>query len=162
MGLDKRIGQVFLNAGLGYGGSCFPKDLKALITLSKKFGFKPQLLEAVENINNKQSSKAVQFCKEQLGKLEGKRISILGLTFKPNTDDMREAPSIPIITQLIQEGARIIVYDPVAIPAAKIIFKDKIEYATAIAEYLENAECYILVTEWSEFKKLEPEDFIKK
>jgi UDPglucose 6-dehydrogenase len=162
MGLDKRIGQLFLNAGLGYGGSCFPKDLKALITLSKKFGFKPQLLEAVENINNKQSSKAVQFCKEQLGKLEGKRISILGLAFKPNTDDMREAQSIPIITQLIQEGARIIVYDPVAIPAAKIIFKNKIEYATSIAECLENAECCILVTEWSEFKKLEPEDFIKK
>ena len=75
---------------------------------------------------------------------------------------MREAPSIPIITQLIQEGARVIVYDPVAIPAAKIIFKNKIEYATSIAECLENAECCILVTEWSEFKKLEPEDFIKK
>jgi UDPglucose 6-dehydrogenase len=162
MGLDKRIGRLFLNAGLGYGGSCFPKDLNALITLLKKLGFESQLLQAVEKINKKQSLKAVQFCKEQLGKLEGKRISILGLAFKPNTDDVREAQSIPIITQLIQEGASIIVYDPVAIPTAKRIFENKIEYATSIAECLENAECCILVTEWSEFKELDPEDFIKR
>ena len=162
MGLDKRIGPLFLNAGLGYGGSCFPKDLKALISFSKKIGSKPKLLKAVEDINNKQALKAVQFCKEQLEKLEGKQISILGLSFKPNTDDMREAPSIPIISQLIQEDARVVVYDPVVIPAAKTIFKNKIEYATSISECLENAECCILVTEWDEFRKLEPEDFIKK
>ena len=146
MGLDKRIGPLFLNAGLGYGGSCFPKDLKALISFSKKTGSKPKLLKAVEDINNKQALKAVQFCKEQLEKLEGKQISILGLSFKPNTDDMREAPSIPIISQLIQEDARVVVYDPVAIPAAKTIFKNKIEYATSISECLENAECCIQKT----------------
>lgn len=161
MGLDKRIGSLFLNAGLGYGGSCFPKDVKALIAHSKNLGYNLELLEAVENINKTQPLKAVQFCKDQLGSLKGKKIAILGLAFKPDTDDMREARAAPIINQLIKEGANVTAYDPVAISTAKTIFKNKIQYATSTIECLKNADCCILVTEWDEFKKLKPGDFTK-
>jgi len=161
MGLDKRIGPLFLNAGLGYGGSCFPKDVKALIAHSKNLGYCLELLEAVENVNKTQPLKAVQFCKELLGSLQGKRVAILGLAFKPNTDDMREARVIPIINHLLKECARVTAYDPVAVPNAKVIFKNKIQYATSASECLKNADCCILVTEWDEFKKFEPEDFTK-
>jgi len=119
MGLDKRIGPLFLNAGLGYGGSCFPKDVKALIAYAKNLGYRLKLLESVESINKTQPIKAVQFCKELLGNLKGKNIAILGLAFKADTDDMREARVIPIINQLLKEGARVSAYDPVAIPIAK-------------------------------------------
>jgi UDPglucose 6-dehydrogenase len=161
MGLDKRIGPLFLKAGLGYGGSCFPKDVKALIAHSKSLNYTPALLEEVENVNKTQPLKAVQFCKEQLGNLKGKNMAVLGLAFKPNTDDMREARVIPIINQLTKEGANVTAYDPIAIPTAKTIFKNKIQYATSAVECLKNADCCILVTEWDEFKKLKPEDFIK-
>jgi UDPglucose 6-dehydrogenase len=161
MGLDKRIGPLFLNAGLGYGGSCFPKDVKALIAHSKNLGYSLELLEAVENVNKTQPLKTVQFCKDQLGSLKGKKIAILGLAFKPDTDDMREARATPIINQLIKEGANVTAYDPVAIPTAKTIFKNKIQYATSTIECLKNADCCILVTEWDEFKKLKPQDFAK-
>jgi UDPglucose 6-dehydrogenase len=161
MGLDKRIGPLFLNAGLGYGGSCFPKDVKALIAYSKNIGYNPQLLEAVENVNETQPLRAAQFCKEQLGTLKDKHIAILGLAFKPDTDDMREARVIPIINKLIKEGANVTAYDPVAMPVAKTIFKTKIRYATSATECLRNTDCCIIVTEWDEFKKLKPEDFTK-
>jgi UDPglucose 6-dehydrogenase len=159
MGLDKRIGPLFLNAGLGYGGSCFPKDVKALIAYSKNLGYNPQLLEAVENVNETQPLRAVQLCKEQLGTLKGKHIAILGLAFKPDTDDMREARVIPIVNSLIEEGSDVTAYDPVAMPAARTIFKTKIRYATSATKCLRNADCCIIVTEWNEFKKLKPEDF---
>jgi UDPglucose 6-dehydrogenase len=161
MGLDKRIGPLFLNAGIGYGGSCFPKDVKALIAYSKNLGYSLGLLESVESVNKTQPLKAVQFCKALLGNLKGKRIAILGLAFKADTDDMREARVIPIINQLLTEGANVTAYDPVAIPTAKTIFKNKIQYATSAIGCLKNADCCILVTEWAEFKKLKPEDFTK-
>ena len=161
MGLDKRIGPLFLNAGLGYGGSCFPKDVKALIAHSKNLGYRLELLEAVESINKTQPLKAVQFCKELLGNLKGKCVAILGLAFKADTDDMREARAIPIINQLLKEGANVTAYDPVAVPTAKVIFKNKIRYAASTTACLKNADCCILVTEWDEFKKLKPEDFTK-
>jgi UDPglucose 6-dehydrogenase len=161
MGRDKRIGPLFLDAGLGYGGSCFPKDVKALIACSKAFGYHPELLEVVENVNKTQPLKAVQFCREQLGNLKGKNIAILGLAFKPDTDDMREARARPIINQLVKEGAAVVAYDPVAIPIAKAIFKSKIQYAASTVGCLKNADCCILVTEWDESKKLKPEDFTK-
>jgi UDPglucose 6-dehydrogenase len=161
MGLDKRIGPLFLDAGLGYGGSCFPKDVKALIACSKAFGYTPELLESVENLNKTQPLKAVQACRTQLGNLEGKNIAILGLAFKPDTDDMREARVIPIINQLLKEGANVTTYDPVAMDNAKAIFKHKIQYAQSAVDCLRNADCAILVTEWAEFKKLTPEDFTK-
>jgi len=161
VGLDKRIGPLFLNAGLGYGGSCFPKDVKALMAYSKNLGYRLELLEAVENVNKVQPLRAVQFCKALLGTLEGKRIAILGLAFKADTDDMREARVIPIVNQLTKEGANVTAYDPVAIPAAKTIFKNKIQYAKSAISCLKNADCCILATEWDEFKKLKPEDFTK-
>jgi UDPglucose 6-dehydrogenase len=160
MGLDKRIGPLFLDAGLGYGGSCFPKDVKALIACSKELGYNPELLESVEAVNHLQPLKAVQLCRELLGVLEGKRIAVLGLAFKPNTDDMREARVIPIINQLLREGADVVVYDPVAVPVAKTIFKDSVQYASSAVACLNNADCCILVTEWDEFKKLTPEDYV--
>jgi len=159
MGLDKRIGRHFLNAGLGYGGSCFPKDVRALIAYSKDLGYNPELLEAVESVNENQPHKAVQLCKKLLGDLKGKNIAVLGLSFKPNTDDMREARSVPIINQLLKQGAKIRAYDPVATANAKSIFKNKITYASSAIECLRSADCCILVTEWEEFKKLKPEDF---
>jgi UDPglucose 6-dehydrogenase len=160
MGLDKRIGPLFLDAGLGYGGSCFPKDVKALIACSKELSYHPELLESVEAVNHLQPSKAVQICRELLTSVKGKRIAILGLAFKPDTDDMREARVIPIINQLLSEGANVVAYDPVAIPVAKGIFKDAIQYASSAVSCLKNADCCILVTEWGEFKKLTPEDYV--
>jgi len=161
IGLDKRIGPLFLNAGLGYGGSCFPKDVKALIAYSRNLSYRPELLEAVENVNETQPYKAVQLCKGVIGDLKGKNIAILGLSFKPNTDDMREARSIRIINQLLKEGANVIAYDPVAISVAKKIFANDIKYARSASECLENVDCCIIVTEWDEFKKLKPEDFTR-
>jgi len=161
VGLDKRISPLFLNAGLGYGGSCFPKDIKALIACSKTLGYEPELLESVENVNKIQPLKAIELCKDLLTNLKGSHIALLGLAFKPHTDDMREAVSIPIINQLLKEGANVTVYDPVAIPNAKSIFKDKIKYAASAIQCLKKADCCILITEWDEFKKLKPEDFTK-
>jgi len=161
MGLDKRIGSLFLNAGLGYGGSCFPKDVKALIAHSRNLGYRLELLDAVESVNKAQPLKAVEFCKELLGNLKGKRVAILGLAFKADTDDMREARAIPIVNQLLEEGANVTAYDPVAVPIAKTIFENKIQYAASATACLKNADCCILVTEWDEFKKLKPEDFTK-
>ena len=161
IGLDKRIGPHFLNAGLGYGGSCFPKDLKALIPYSKKSGYFPELLETVESVNENQPNKAVQLCKKFLGALKDKKIAILGLAFKPNTDDVREAVSIKIINILLADGAEIVVYDPAAVENAKKIFKERVKYASSMYECLQGADCCIIVTEWEEFKALKPEDLIK-
>jgi UDPglucose 6-dehydrogenase len=160
MGLDKRIGGLFLNAGLGYGGSCFPKDIKALIACAKSLGYPLELLEEVEHVNHEQPLKAVSYAKELVGSsLKGKQVAILGLAFKADTDDMREARVIPIVNQLLKEGAKVKAYDPVAIEVAKGIFGDKIVYAKSTFECLKDADCAILVNEWEEFKKLKPEDF---
>jgi len=161
IGLDKRINPQFLNAGLGYGGSCFPKDIKALIAFSKKLGYNPPLLKAVEQTNQAQPQQAIKLAKKHLGNLKDKHIAILGLSFKPNTDDIREARSISIINQLLKQGAKITAYDPAAIPNAKKIFKNKIKYASSAIQCIKDADCCILVTEWDVFKKLTPEDFTK-
>lgn len=161
IGIDKRISPLFLNAGLGYGGSCFPKDIKALIAFSKSLGYAPQLLNAVENVNETQPIKAVELCEKLLGNLRHKRIALLGLAFKPDTDDIREAVSMKIINKLVEEGANISVYDPVAMNNARKIFEDRIEYAPSATKCISNADCCILVTEWEEFKNLKPEDFVK-
>jgi len=161
IGLDKRINSQFLNAGLGYGGSCFPKDIKALIAFSKNLGYNPPLLKAIQQTNQAQPQQAIKLVKKHLGTLKNKRIAILGLSFKPNTDDMREARSIPIINQLLKQGAKITAYDPAAIPNAKTIFKNKIKYTSSAIQCLKDSDCCILVTEWDIFKKLTPEDFTK-
>jgi len=160
-GLDKRIGPLFLNAGLGYGGSCFPKDVKALLAYSKKLGCNLELLESVENTNKTQPLKAVQFAEEMLGSLKGKRIALLGLAFKAETDDMREARAIPITNALLKKGATVVAYDPVAIPIAQKLIGNQVSYASSAIECIKNADCCILVTEWDEFRKLEPDIFIK-
>jgi UDPglucose 6-dehydrogenase len=159
IGLDQRINPQFLRAGLGYGGSCFPKDVKALIAFSNKLGYPSPLLEATHEVNEKQANHAVKKATKVLGELQGKSIAILGLSFKPDTDDMREARSIPIINQLLKGGAGVTAYDPVAVSNAKSIFGDKIKYASSAIDCLKNADCCIIVTEWNEFKKLTPEDF---
>ena len=159
IGKDHRINPHFLNAGLGWGGSCFPKDIKALIAYSKKLGYSPTLIQATEKANQDQIEFTIEKVKKELKTLKGKKIAILGLSFKPNTDDMREARSIKIINQLLKERAKITAYDPVAILNTKKIFKDKISYASSAIECLKNADCAILVTEWEEFKKLKSEDF---
>jgi len=161
IGLDKRINPLFLSAGLGYGGSCFPKDIKALIAYSETLGYKPELLESVENVNKIQPFKTIELCKKLLTNLKGSHIAVLGLAFKPNTDDMREAVSIPIINQLLKEGVNVTAYDPEAIPNAKKIFKNKIKYAPSAVECLKGTNCCIIVTEWAEFKKLKPDDYIR-
>jgi UDPglucose 6-dehydrogenase len=161
MGLDKRIGPLFLNAGLGYGGSCFPKDVKALIAHSRKLGCDLEVLESVESVNKTQPLKAVRFAEEVLGNLKGKRVAILGLAFKSETDDMREARAIPIINRLLKKGATVVAYDPVAMPIAQTLLSSKVNYAPSAVECIKNADCCILVTEWNEFKKLTPADFIK-
>ncbi len=152
---------LFLDAGLGYGGSCFPKDVKALIACSKALGYAPELLESVENVNHAQPLKAVELCRQNLGNLRGKKIAILGLAFKPDTDDMREARVIPIIDELLAEGANVTAYDPVAVNMAKTIFQNKILYAPSAIDCLKKPDCAIIVTEWAEFKKLTPQDFLK-
>ena len=159
IGLDKRIGPLFLKAGVGWGGSCWPKDLAALRTLAKKLGVEMPLIDATIEINTKQPLKLIELAKQLLGDLKGKRISILGLSFKPETDDMRGAVSVKIIEVLLNEGASVIVYDPRAMATAKCILKDKVEYASSVKECLSGSDCALLVTEWEEFKELKPDDF---
>ena len=162
VGLDKRISPLFLNAGLGYGGSCFPKDVKALIAFSRGLGYSPLLFNAVEDVNAVQPYRAIKLAKKRIGDLKDKRVAVLGLAFKPNTDDMREAVSIKVINKLLEEGANVVAYDPKAVVNARYIFGDKIEYASSSMECLKDAECCILVTEWDEFKQLKPEDFVRQ
>lgn len=164
IGADWRINPVFLNAGAGYGGSCFPKDVKALISFAQMRQVEPAILETVEEVNIEQATHVVSLARKALGDLKGKRFALLGLSFKPGTDDMRESPAIKIANHLFAENAVIIAYDPVAIPNAKNKFiKDsiKISYASSAEECLKGADCCIVVTEWDEFKKLKAETFNK-
>ncbi|MER3513381.1 MAG: UDP-glucose 6-dehydrogenase, partial [Chloroflexota bacterium] len=153
MGYDKRIGRTFLDAGIGWGGSCFPKDVKALAYMASVHGRHPQLLQAVMDINTDQRKLVVQKVRECLGSLEGKTI---GLAFKPNTDDMREAPSIDITKMLQAEGALVKAYDPVAMPNAGRILQNVV-LAEDSYELAEGCDAVIVVTEWNEFKQLDME-----
>ncbi|HUI93761.1 MAG TPA: UDP-glucose/GDP-mannose dehydrogenase family protein [Chitinivibrionales bacterium] len=164
IGADWRINPVFLNAGAGYGGSCFPKDVKALISFAQLRQIEPALLETVEEVNIEQASHVVSLVRKALGELKGKRIALLGLSFKPGTDDMREAAAIKIANHLFAENADIVAYDPVAVPNAQNRFiKDtiKISYASSAEECITGADCCIVVTEWNEFKRLSAATFNK-
>uniref|UniRef100_A0A7C4TAT8 UDP-glucose 6-dehydrogenase n=1 Tax=candidate division WOR-3 bacterium TaxID=2052148 RepID=A0A7C4TAT8_UNCW3 len=154
IGLDKRIGRDFLNAGVGFGGFCFPKDLKAFIGIAQKLGYDFRLLKEVERINEEQMLRVVKKLEDLLWNLKDKKIGILGLSFKPNTDDMRFAPSITIINELKKEGTFVKAYDPVAMEKAKELLPD-IEYCKDPYEVGENADGIILVTEWDIFKNLD-------
>ena len=153
IGSDTRIGKKFLNAGCGYGGSCFPKDVKALIRTGDEYGYGMELLKAVERVNERQ--KTVLFDKIQKhyeGNVKGKHFGLWGLSFKPATDDMREAPSLVLIGQLLEAGATVKAFDPVAMEEAKRRLGDRIGYAANMYDALTDADAMIIVTEWQEFK----------
>jgi len=154
MGYDKRIGSSFLEAGLGYGGSCFPKDVKALMHMAEEAGCHPQLLQAVADINADQRKRAVNKLKPLLGTLERKTIGLWGLAFKPNTDDMREAASVDISRMLAAEGARVRAYDPVAMETAMAVLPE-VEYCHDAYQVANGADAIIVVTDWNEFKQLD-------
>jgi len=160
IGLDKRIGPLFLRAGLGFGGSCFPKDLRALIRFSEELGYNPKLLNSVKEVNDEQAGKAVELAMKLTGELKGKKVAVLGLSFKPNTDDMRDAVSIRVVEELLKLDAKVAVYDPAAVENARRIFGNRVLYASSPIDCIRNADCAIIVTEWDEFKKLGPEDFV--
>jgi UDPglucose 6-dehydrogenase len=161
MGLDHRIGPEFLCAGAGWGGSCFPKDTKALVALSKERAYEPKLVEEVISVNTLQAKHIVELAEEELGNLNGKKIAVLGLSFKPNTNDIRDAPSLKIIEFLLAKGAKIAAYDPMAMANVRKLVGDKIEYCKDVHECLSKTDCCLVITEWDEFKKLHPSDFIE-
>ncbi|HET90349.1 MAG TPA: UDP-glucose/GDP-mannose dehydrogenase family protein [Chloroflexi bacterium] len=154
MGYDKRIGHAFLDAGVGYGGSCFPKDVKALAYMAEVKGRHPQLLRAVMEINDYQRQAVVNKLEQALGSLEGKKIGLLGLAFKPNTDDMREAPSVQVAHILRTAGAEVRAYDPVAMKGAARMAPE-IELAEDPYALAEGCDALVVVTEWNEFKHLD-------
>src|SRR5712691_8676295 len=157
VGLDSRIGPAFLQAGLGYGGSCFPKDTDSLIQTAATLGYDFPLLRAVVDVNRDRSAHFVRMIARALGRLDTRVIAVLGLAFKPNTDDMREAKSIEIITQLLEAGATVRGYDPVAMDNARKMLPTVIEYADSPYAAAEGADAVALVTEWNEFKFLDLE-----
>ncbi len=157
MGLDKRIGKDFLQAGVGYGGFCFPKDVEAFTYISNKLGYEFNLLKEVKEVNDSQRIHFLERIKERLWILKEKKIAILGLSFKPDTDDMRFAPSVEIIQKFIKEGACLNLYDPQAHQEARAIFKSskKVKFAKNPYEAVKGCDCVCFLTEWEEFKKLD-------
>jgi UDPglucose 6-dehydrogenase len=154
MGTDRRISPDFLEAGIGWGGSCFPKDVRALAYIAAVHGQHPQMLRAVMEINTDQRKRAVTKVREILGGFRGKVIAVWGLTFKPNTDDMRDAPSISITRMLLNEGATVRAYDPVAVERAQELLPGVI-YCESPYDAANEADAVLLLTEWNEFKQLD-------
>ena len=150
---DRRIGPSFLFPGIGYGGSCFPKDVKALVSSARKGGYRFRILEAVEAVNGSQKRRLFEKMQEALGSLEGKQIAIWGLSFKPRTDDMREAPSITMIEALLEAGAKVVAYDPQAHRAARAVFGSRITLAVRSYDALKEADALGILTEWNEFRE---------
>jgi UDPglucose 6-dehydrogenase len=156
MGKDSRIGEKFLHSGIGYGGSCFPKDTKALVQIASNSDYDFDLLRSVISVNNNQQRKLVDKAIEHYGDLKGKTVAVLGLSFKPNTDDMRDAASVRIINQLKELECKVKVYDPIAIPNAKLMLgEDEISYCSSAYQALTEADFAMIVTEWDEFKKVD-------
>lgn len=156
MGLDKRIGRSFLNAGIGFGGFCFPKDIEAFIHISEKLGYDFDLLKAVKKVNEGRGDVLMEKIEKALWNIKGKTIAVLGLAFKPNTDDMRFAPSIKIIERLLSEGAAIKAYDPQSMEKARSIPGLKgVKFCKGPYEAVRGADCAVIVTEWNEFKELD-------
>jgi UDPglucose 6-dehydrogenase len=156
MGLDSRIGSRFLYAGIGYGGSCFPKDVQALIQTGKEYGSAFRILEAADKINDIQKLRPVVFLKQHFKNLKGKTIAVWGLSFKPRTDDAREAPALYVIEALLQVGARVQAFDPVATKSFKLLFPDKrVRYFDNAYEAVKKAHALLVMTEWDEFRTAE-------
>lgn len=152
IGSDPRIGNKFLYPGVGYGGSCFPKDVKALVHTGAEHGYTMEIIEAVERVNNLQKLVLYAKLREALGDLRGRRIAIWGLAFKPDTDDMREASSIVLIEQLLGDGAVVSVYDPVAMPNTLALLDDRVRYCCDKYDVAREADAVVLVTEWRQFR----------
>ena len=153
MGLDSRIGRRFLYSGIGYGGSCFPKDVKALAATARENDYEPIMIDAIEKVNARQKELLFELAKEHFkGDLKGKTIAMWGLAFKPQTDDMRDAPSQVIVKLLLEAGAKVKGYDPVAKETAKAVFGDTITYCEEAYEALKDCDALMLVTEWNEFR----------
>ncbi len=152
IGSDERIGKRFLFPGIGYGGSCFPKDVKALMHSAKEVDYEFQILDAVTEVNEKQKSHLVTKIKRYFGDISGKKFALWGLAFKPNTDDIREAPALEIISALLEAGASVSAFDPEAMNNVKNIFGNKISFCETTYDCLENADALIIATEWNEFR----------
>jgi UDPglucose 6-dehydrogenase len=151
---DKRIGPAFLFPGVGYGGSCFPKDVQAIIKFASDQKYRFRILEAVEHVNRQQKERLLGELDRRFGRsLKGKNIALWGLSFKPRTDDMREAPAIPIIEGLLKRGARVRAFDPEARNVARRIFRNRIAYARNAYDALRHADALLIVTEWNEFRE---------
>ncbi|TMD21034.1 MAG: UDP-glucose/GDP-mannose dehydrogenase family protein [Chloroflexi bacterium] len=154
MGMDKRIGPTYLDAGIGYGGSCFPKDVKALAALAERFDYHPELLHAVMDINRDQRMLVIDKLRECLGTLNQKVVGLLGLAFKPNTDDLREAPSLDIARVLLAAGAHVRGYDPAAMERTRTLLPE-LDYAKDAYQLASGADALVVVTEWNEFRQLD-------
>lgn len=162
MGMDARIGSSFLRAGIGYGGSCFPKDTKALAKIAANIDHDFELLKAVIEVNNKQQRKLIEKAKERFGRLAGKRVALLGLSFKPNTDDMREAASLVVARELLAEQATVVAYDPIAMSKAKSVLPKEVIYESSVEEALQDADAAMILTEWDEFRQLDLSVYVNK
>ncbi|KYG37164.1 UDP-glucose dehydrogenase family protein [Bacillus gaemokensis] len=160
MGMDQRIGSHFLQAGIGYGGSCFPKDTNALVQIAGNVAHDFRLLKAVIEVNNKQQLLLIEKAKKVMG-VSGKRVAVLGAAFKPNTDDIREAPSLVIIKELVQMGANVVVYDPRAISHVRELFGTKVEYADNVDEAIMETSAVFIVTEWEYIRSYPLERYVK-
>ena len=159
MGYDPRIGNRFLHAGIGYGGSCFPKDTKALHWMSNYYERELKTIKAAIEINDSQKLKLIKKSKQYYDSLEGLTVAVLGLTFKPNTDDLREAPSLVNIPIMLDDGATVKAWDPVGVENYKKKYPDELQYCDTIEETLKDADIRFIFTEWQEVKDLKPEDF---
>lgn len=163
MGLDGRISKKFLHPGPGFGGSCFPKDSRALYHLARTCQYEPLLIKSIIDVNEGQKQRMVQKVKDMLGEdLKGKIIGLLGVSFKPNTDDIRESPALFVIKGLLEEGAGVRVFDPAAIDETRKIFKDTITYAENAYKTAEGADALVLMTEWNQFRGLDLEELKKR
>jgi len=158
IGIDPRIGGQFLKAGPGYGGSCLPKDIRALISFSESYGQNPTLLKAVQTTNSQQVENLVSFMNKVLTSLKGKKISVLGLSFKEDSDDIRESMSINLIKKLLKNKAKIVAHDPMAIENTRKIMGDKISYTKSVAEALKDSQCAVIMTPWKQYTKLNNKD----
>ena len=154
IGLDPRIGNLFLNAGAGYGGSCLPKDIKAIINLSSKMGVDPILLTAVEKMNKQQINNIIVLIKQNIGEIRGKKLTILGVAFKPNTDDIRDSVGIELVSRLLKLGAKITMHDPKALENARKIFRDNAKYVKSVPSALKDCQCAIIMTQWKDYERI--------
>jgi UDPglucose 6-dehydrogenase len=162
IGLDSRIGSKFLNAGVGWGGSCFAKDIQALLQTAGEYGYQSRLLQATLDVNTAQRQMVIQKLQEKLYILKGRTIGLLGLAFKPDTDDLRDAPALHIAERLLQMGARVKAYDPIAMKVCRELYPDlKIRYCDSPREVAEESDALVLVTEWNEFRRLPLEELAR-